>query len=509
MPLLLQWYGLRLRACILRWDGATCKLRQGRFHERLAPSACQIITTLGGYFIKLGQKFALTRGIIPEAYIKASKPLFNKVPPRSFKTIADVFQRATNLTTNQAFKEIRTDTLGAASLSQAHRGRLRAEFGEKDVVLKVQYPEVGNLFLLDLDNILLLSRLLVPEIYVGLKMDYLTHKNELDFRNEAKNLSRVGLAMTRAGFSPSKIVIPRPLDRFTCRKIIVMDFLPGDTYQVHIRQHLTSFARALGFENVEELITRYEDRRIHGYCMKSSRKKYLATLATTCAQLKVDLEKRISGFDASLRYNALLLAHHLGASNAPLKHSKLIGSDLHSILDLIIQVHGHQLLIDGFVNIDPHPGNVIIMPDGRLGLIDYGQCATFSPEERHRVAQILLGLRARDKETVAKLIFNSGYDCTNNCVAVAYRCAELVFDRYTEGPIEYEDGIVARGSVDHMRANHSITALPRLIAFAGRLTNLLLGLSMLVGVNTSLASSWEEMATRVVIESGDLHHIFS
>lgn len=37
------------------------------------------------------------------------------------------------------------------------------------------------------------------------------------------------------------------------------------------------------------------------------------------------------------------------------------------------RVHGHQIFVDGAFNGDPHPGNILLTPDGKLGLIDYGQ----------------------------------------------------------------------------------------------------------------------------------------
>lgn len=36
-------------------------------------------------------------------------------------------------------------------------------------------------------------------------------------------------------------------------------------------------------------------------------------------------------------------------------------------------MHGHQIFVDGAFNGDPHPGNILLTPDGKLGLIDYGQ----------------------------------------------------------------------------------------------------------------------------------------
>jgi aarF domain-containing kinase len=53
---------------------------------------------------------------------------------------------------------------------------------------------------------------------------------------------------------------------------------------------------------------------------------------------------------------------------------------LHTLLD----VHGYEIFHCPLFNSDPHPGNIIVMPDGRLGLIDYGQCKTFTDERTKR-----------------------------------------------------------------------------------------------------------------------------
>ena len=35
---------------------------------------------------------------------------------------------------------------------------------------------------------------------------------------------------------------------------------------------------------------------------------------------------------------------------------------------------GHMIFEDGFYHADPHPGNILLRPDGKMGLIDFGQC---------------------------------------------------------------------------------------------------------------------------------------
>src|SRR5215468_2528624 len=46
---------------------------------------------------------------------------------------------------------------------------------------------------------------------------------------------------------------------------------------------------------------------------------------------------------------------------------------------LIRAIHG-AFLVDGTVHADPHPGNFLVMPDGRLGVLDFGSVKRFSPQ---------------------------------------------------------------------------------------------------------------------------------
>ena len=62
-----------------------------------------------------------------------------------------------------------------------------------------------------------------------------------------------------------------------------------------------------------------------------------------------------------------------------------------------------QILVHGFFHADPHPGNVLLMPDGRLALIDVGMVARVPPELRDRLVQLLLAVGERRGEEVARL----------------------------------------------------------------------------------------------------------
>ena len=55
-----------------------------------------------------------------------------------------------------------------------------------------------------------------------------------------------------------------------------------------------------------------------------------------------------------------------------------------------------QMLLDGEFHADPHPGNVMVLRDGRLGLIDFGASSRLDPMEQASVRTMLVAVSRRD-----------------------------------------------------------------------------------------------------------------
>lgn len=71
-----------------------------------------------------------------------------------------------------------------------------------------------------------------------------------------------------------------------------------------------------------------------------------------------------------------------------------------AITQLLFEVHGHQIFVDGHYNADPHAGNVMICDDGRLGLIDYGNAPVLSLEERLNFAKFIVALDEKNEPEI-------------------------------------------------------------------------------------------------------------
>lgn len=60
-------------------------------------------------------------------------------------------------------------------------------------------------------------------------------------------------------------------------------------------------------------------------------------------------------------------------------------------------MHADEVLRDGVFNGDPHPGNILLLDDGRLGLIDYGQVKTLPEQTRLSLARLFVALQHDDR----------------------------------------------------------------------------------------------------------------
>lgn len=67
------------------------------------------------------------------------------------------------------------------------------------------------------------------------------------------------------------------------------------------------------------------------------------------------------------------------------------------------------LLRDGLLHADPHPGNLLLTPDGRLALIDLGMVARVPRRVQTHLVKLLIGIGDGDGEEVAGVLAGMGH----------------------------------------------------------------------------------------------------
>ncbi len=69
---------------------------------------------------------------------------------------------------------------------------------------------------------------------------------------------------------------------------------------------------------------------------------------------------------------------------------------------LLIKTDLKQLLEDGFFHADPHPGNLLVMPDGRLAFFDFGMVGRISPELQSKMIDAFFHVVGKDPGGIAQ-----------------------------------------------------------------------------------------------------------
>jgi len=525
-PFVLKYKYVKIRAVkIDRVDAEELERRMNVYRDDAAPKLVDLIIRMGGIYVKIGQVMStIGQGLLPQQYVDALKPLQDGLPPRKYEEISRIIQRSTGKSMEELFVHFEEEPIGAASIAQVHRATLRPH-NEGDapmpIVLKVQYPEVAQLFDADLSNLEIATRLFAPENMEVAKALRKRHENELDFTKEAENLRECTRDMQKYGVEPSLVRIPRVVEDICTPNVLAMEYLEGVSLSEAIDQEQHRVAKALGKKDGEELKRVLASRmKEHfengggagsgGMQMLGDKKMKLmnvfgpgaAAALRTYASVLDGVEHAaisVAKFGAKLRTGWNRDNLDLIADDSK---KKRVNVNLSRALKTLVHVSGIQLLLSGTYNADPHPGNVLILPDGRLGLLDYGMVGRLSPKDRETAAEIILALSNNDKAATAKLYRDNGYKATFRDGstplddAILHRFASFHLDRIDLSPLTLDNG----ETVDTMELLRSTRerVVPGFVEEGRRLGGLLMGVNAQAARPISLAKEWSPIAKQAL-----------
>jgi predicted unusual protein kinase regulating ubiquinone biosynthesis (AarF/ABC1/UbiB family) len=80
---------------------------------------------------------------------------------------------------------------------------------------------------------------------------------------------------------------------------------------------------------------------------------------------------------------------------------KAQGTDARYLIEVGVQCSLRQLLEHGFFHADPHPGNLLVTPDGKLAYLDFGMMSEIQPLQRYGLIEAIVHVVNRDFEGLA------------------------------------------------------------------------------------------------------------
>jgi len=85
-----------------------------------------------------------------------------------------------------------------------------------------------------------------------------------------------------------------------------------------------------------------------------------------------------------------------------------------------------QIFTNGFFHADPHPGNILILKDGRFCFLDYGAVGIVSASLRHHLGVILYGVIYKDPQRIIRTLSQLATQRIVNIDRLEYEVTEII-----------------------------------------------------------------------------------
>lgn len=139
----------------------------------------------------------------------------------------------------------------------------------------------------------------------------------------------------------------------------------------------------------EELDYRIEARNAHA----------IAATMPKDAQIRVPFV-----YDELSTSRVLVMEWLDGASVRAVDWTGVRAVDRVKLADSLLRTFLEQMLQEGVFHADPHPGNVMLLADGHLALIDFGAAGRLDPVQQAALRDLMAGVSRRDADAVAQAV---------------------------------------------------------------------------------------------------------
>lgn len=97
---------------------------------------------------------------------------------------------------------------------------------------------------------------------------------------------------------------------------------------------------------------------------------------------------------------------------------------------LLIKTYLKQLLEDGFFHADPHPGNLLVMDNGKLAFFDFGMVGRISPKLQSKMIDAFFNVVAKDPQGIAQDLIDLNFLKPGVDPNVVRPIVERLFEHY-------------------------------------------------------------------------------
>lgn len=481
--------------------------RNARFaaaHDKYSPRVRNAALAIRGFYLKSAQMMSTREDFVPPQYLEWCEKIQNEAPvllkANTAKQIVHDALVPHGKEFSDVFSEWQKEPIGCASIGQVYKARLVS--GE-EVAVKVQRPGVEKEFRLDLKTLIFFTQYAMPWCVKQLEEIEHQFETEFDYTLEATNLRQ---SYDNSRDWSDRIVIPRPFEQHTTKNVLTMELLHGRKFIDVIETRWRRIGDRFGMSE-EETSVDTEQIVQTGRDTPTTSKSEVDDSSTPEVVKK---KRTFPKMTLKLRLQ-LFLAFLTDYFSNSLKwlSNKLFGTlyeydwlewplDVYTVLTTFLSYQGHQIFMKGAFNGDPHPGNLLILDNGKLGVVDYGQVKQVDDEFRVTFAKLMLAFARNDREGVIEMNHELGMRSKYEDPHVRY-----AFSRFAW---EADDGECEKQGLYNFLVwcdkHDPITVYPHTFYHASRSVMVLRGVGLAFGYQLKVSDYFKQWAEKFLQEKG-------
>jgi aarF domain-containing kinase len=423
-----------------------------KLHNIYSPIMRDNVLRMRGFFLKAAQLMSTREDFVPPEYLEWTTKMQNEAPITF--TSFEAKQIAIN-EIGDVFCEWIDEPVGSASIGQVYKARLKREPG-KWVAVKIQAPNAERQFKSDLRACKFFCKIALPHLVVSLEEIERQFLTEFDYKLEANNLNDIHHNLIEKGPWSHSVVVPKAHVDLCSKNVLVMDFVDGKKVSDIFNEFLTELS-VKQKKSIEEIKNDFRRQILKEGLTNTNKRWWYFTLS------------KIFSSRESSSVNVV------------------------DLLETAMKVHGYQIFVNGAFNGDPHPGNLLLTPDGKLGLVDFGQVKRLSPERIEQLARLIVALNDDNQEDIVSIALEMGSRNRYNIPEVIYRLTAFWFDRDTP---DITQGLDIHKFLEEMERRDPQQVLCQDLVMVSRCSVMLRSLGLTLGLRVRTTDYWREFAER-------------
>ena len=458
-------------------------------HERAAEQMYSICVDMRGFYLKGGQFLGARSDFIPIQICKKLSLLQDKVPPMPKEQAKIAIEAELGTSLDNVFEWIDLDEpLGSASISQVHKAKLRVpeslERNSKPSFWRRAWFWIRRQ---DADQVRRMAEY-KNDLSRGVSdtLQYKSTRDDIQFGKEG-------------GYDPQTVARYAPPDGIVAVKIQYPNSLPTMTMDLQSLRVWAAFLSKTEIKfdmlsAVDELAKQIKlefDFSREARIMNAVARQFdgLNHKIVVPRSIPALVTQRLLVMDFIDGIPITKLKDQIGFQNLSEATKRLAARQ---ILSKVSEAYGRMILLDGLFQADGHPGNILVMKGGKIGLIDYGQSKKLPDRYRLPFAKMVLALEKKDDEEICRALDSLNIETSKGDPSIKARIAWGMFD--TEGKVDPFDPNSPIKQV-------SVENFPSDLFFVLRVSQLLRGLANGMKISDfSAAKQWSPFAKLAIQE---------